>query len=418
MTTETRPEMALSHPSDAAAEGVRGGWAMVAVGFLGLMLGPAALLTMTFGVLAAGLEAQTGWTHSAVAYASTLASLAILVTSPIQGVLTDRLGGRRLILMSLPAFGASLLLFGLAPTSIGAFYAIFTLAAVAGMGLWPGPFMKVVSGWFDRRLGIAFGIMTTALGVSVSVIPLVFRSSFATLGWSTTYMLAGGVILAVVLPAAWRWLREAPPAHGRPEGPRAATGIGPLLVSRAFWIALVTFLALGMANAAILVHGVANLKAAGLPVGAALKIQALVGIGSIVGRLGTGILLDRLDVRAVGAAMFVLAAVYFLVLAQPIAGALPLAAVCGGLVVGAEFNVLGILVRRYLPLPLFGSAYGIGFAAFHLGGAIGSGTLAFLLSRSGSMTEGLWVLLGVSLGCGLLFALVGRPPAARREEPA
>lgn len=397
------------------------GWPAVAVSGAALMVGPSALLATTFGVLAAGLENATGWTFSSIAYGSTIISLVVLVTAPLQGWLIDRLGGRRLVLISLPLFALTLGLFTFATSSIAAFYLVCALAALAGIGLWPGSFMKVVSGWFDRRLGIAFGVVTTGLGISVAVVPLLFGRSFAGIGWAATYALAGLAVLAVVWPLCWRWLREA----GR-GAPGATTQVGTtrlaeLVRARPFWIGIGVFLALGMMNAAILVSGVAILRAYGLSQQAALGAQALVGIGTIAGRLGTGWLLDRVPVRMVGAGMFGLAVVYFAILSGAVPGAAPVATVCGGLLIGAEFDVLGVLIRRYLGNAVFGRAYGLTFGAFQAGGAIGSGLLALLLARTGSFAAGFVALIAICVICAAAMLLLGpqpRPSAAGDAEDA
>ena len=407
--------LSVRDSSFLAAGRISPGWSTVLVSFLALMFGPAALLTMTFGVLAAGLEAATGWTHSAVAYGSTLMSLAILVTSPIQGVLTDRFGGRRVVLASLPLFGLALICLRFSTGSITTFYLVCTCAAAAGLGLWPGPFMKVVSGWFDRRMGLAFGVLTSGLGLSGVVVPLLFGHSFRTIGWSNTYGLAGLVVIVIVWPIAFRWLRES-----RDRGDAAAAalpgGFGAVARSRLFWLTLLLFFALGSINACVLVHGIAILKAEGLTLPEALRVQATVGLGAIIGRLGTGWLLDRLQVRTTGALMFAVSAGYFLILtggmAQPLGF---VAALCGGLVVGAEFNVLGVLIRRHLGGAVFGRVYGLAFAAFHLGGALGSGGLALMLARTGSFGPGLTALLVASLVFAALFLLIGPDPARQGE---
>ena len=400
--------------------GVVTGWKAVFVSFFGLLLGPPALLTTSFGVLAAGLEAKTGWTHSAVAYGSTLISLVVLVTAPVQGYLADRLGGRRLVLLSLPAFAVSLLFFPFATTSIGSFYALCVVAALTGIGLWAGPYMKVVSRWFDRHLGLALGVMTTGLGISGALIPLLFSRTYRLIGWGGTYAAAGALILLVVWPATWFWLREPAGARLDPRSDTAKVATSALLRFRAFPIGLLVFLVLGSINAAVLVHGVAILKEGGLSPESALKLQALVGIGAIVGRLGTGWLLDRLAVRIAGCAMFAFAAAYFLIIhyAGAFHGLTAVAVLCGGLVVGAEFDVLGVMIRRHMTPAIFGRAFGFTFASFHLGGAIGSAGLALLLARTGSFNTALTILTVASILCSGVFVLVGPDPRDRSQENA
>ena len=386
------------------------GWPGVAVSSIALMLGPSALLATTFGVLSTGLENATGWSHSSVAYGSTIFSLVVLVTSPLQGYLIDRLGGRRLVLVSMPVFALTLCLLTLTTGSITVFYLVCAVAALAGIGLWPGSFMKVVSGWFDRRLGMAFGIVNAGLAVSVAVIPLLFGRSFAGIGWGTTYVLAGVAVIAVAWPLCWRWLREAGPDAAGAAGPAERSRLADLVRARPFWISVGVFLVLGIINAAILVHGVAMLQAYGLSQSAALGAQTLVGIGAIVGRLGGGWLLDRVSVRVVGAVSFVLAAVYFVILSGAVPDAAPLATICAGLVLGAEFDVLGMLIRRYLGTAVFGRAYGLAFGAFQAGAAIGSGLLALLLARTGTFAAGFVALIALCVLAGGAMLLLGPQP--------
>ena len=83
--------------------------------------------------------------------------------------------------------------------------------------------------------------------------------------------------------------------------------------------------------------------------------------------------------------------------------------------IGAEFDLLGVLIRRFFGPALFGRAYGTVFSAFQLGGAASSAGLAFLLARSGSFLPGLEGLLAASLVCAALFFLIGPDPVSPIE---
>ena len=152
------------------------------------------------------------------------------------------------------------------------------------------------------------------------------------------------------------------------------------------------------------------LRAYGLSPSAALGAQALVGVGAIIGRVGAGWLLDRVPVRVVGSGMFVLAVAYFVILFGAIPGAAPVATLCAGLVTGAEFDVLGVLIRRYLGNAIFGRAYGLTFAGFQAGGAIGSGVLAVLLASTGSFGSGFISLIVLCVIAGGAMLLLGPQP--------
>ncbi len=395
------------------------GWAAAFVSAIALMFGPSTLVTAIFGVFAAGVEAQTGWSHSDVAYGSSIISLVVLVTSPLQGFLADRFGGRRLVLVCTPLFGACLIALNFAVESIGAFYLACAGLALTGLGLWPLSHMKVVAAWFDRRLGIALGITNVGIGIGAAIYPILFGIGYRSIGWTGVYTLLGLILLLVIWPATWRWLREAPAPEPLLAGSRSSFGPPTLRAAlrfRAFWIGVAIFFTLGCINAALLVHGIAIMKSNGVAPDAAFRLQALLGMCAIVARLGTGWLLDRASVRTVGVVMFCAAAASFGIMSSGLALTLaPLAACLAGLVFGAEFDVLGVLIRRHLGNQVFGRVYGITFAAFHLGGAFGAASLAYTLARTHRFDAGVQTLLAASIGCVLLFMLVGRDPHPAKE---
>ncbi len=402
-------------------DGISRGWAATFLAAFALVFSPSVLIATTFGVMAAGLEAQTGWSHSAVTYGSTIMSVVILLSSPVAGFLTDRYGGRRIVLVFTPLFAISLLGLNFATQGIYAFYLCCFCLSLTALGLWPLSYMKVLAGWFEKRLGMALGVATTGVGVGTALMPMFLGSSFKAIGWAATYTALAIVILIVLWPLTLRLLHE--PADHRPNAagstPQAGLSREALrhaLRSRAFKVGLVTFFALGIINSAILVHGIAVLKWTGMSLEGALKAQALVGLGAIAGRLGTGWLLDRLSVRLVGGVVFALGALNFLILSSEMSRPLAaMAAAFGGFVIGGEFDILGVLIRRHLGTEVFGRIYGFIFGGFHLGGAVGSASLAYLLTRTGSFQTALEVLLAMSVGCAWLFSLVGNDPVRSKS---
>ena len=395
----------MNRQDGQAPEGGRTGWTAALASTFCIMFGPPALLATNFGVLAAGLEGQTGWSHSSVAYASTLISIVTILTSPLQGILADRLGGRRLILISMPLFAVALIAFRFSTGSIGAFYATSVVAAIAGMGIWPLAYLRVMAGWFQRHIGIVTGIVMCGVGLSTTIYPRLLGSSFQNIGWASTYTMFGIALFFVVWPLAWFLVREAP------APPRAVEHVAPAAIpvlDRREWRIIITailvFVVLGVVSSALLVHGVHILRGSGFDVTGALKIQSLVGLGVVVGRLGIGYLLDRFSVRIVGSCMFVIASIAFsLHLGEHARAVAVIASLLGGLVIGAEFDILSVLIRRRMRLAVYGRVFGIIYSAFHIGGAIGSASFAYILDRTGSFQSALVALVIVTLCCAPLF---------------
>ncbi|WP_375395696.1 MFS transporter, partial [uncultured Sphingomonas sp.] len=89
-------------------DGGTGGWRTVGASMFALALGPSAIIILCFGVFLPALHAEFGWPVSQIALGGSISSLAIMLLAPIQGWLTDRYGGRRVILVSLPIWAVGL----------------------------------------------------------------------------------------------------------------------------------------------------------------------------------------------------------------------------------------------------------------------------------------------------------------------
>jgi MFS family permease len=179
---------------------------------------------------------------------------------------------------------------------------------------------------------------------------------------------------------------------------------------------LFTFVAL-----ALVVNFIAIQTDAGMAPTAAGALAFWIGIFAIAGRLGTGLLLDRLRASLVGAAIFclpILACLSFLFLGPEMAF---LSAALIGLTVGAEVDVIVYLATRHFGLKAFGALYGGLLVALSLGTALGPLAAADTFDRTGNYDQFFWVAIGcmvVSVAClaSLPRPAFGSPPHSRPDK--
>ncbi len=115
--------------------------------FLGMVLGPASVLIYSFGVFVGPLEREFGWTRGQISLAATVIVFVSVLTQPLQGALVDRFGVRRVVLISIPIFCASIAGLYFLPSNIFVFYAAWALVTLCGMALWNGSYNKVMAAW-------------------------------------------------------------------------------------------------------------------------------------------------------------------------------------------------------------------------------------------------------------------------------
>ena len=163
---------------------------------------------------------------------------------------------------------------------------------------------------------------------------------------------------------------------------------------------------------ALVVHFVPILKDRGADAMTAAGVASLVGVFSIVGRLGTGVLLDRYRAAVVGAAAFLLPVVAcaLLLFAGANRAAQSVAAAVVGLTLGSEVDVIVYLTTRHFGLKNFGTLYGGLLTALSLGTAFGPLVAAALHDSSGSYQPFLWLTVLSMMGSALALVTLPPPP--------
>ena len=384
---------------------VRPGWATAFASAIGLAFGPSVLQVMALGVFAPYLRHEFGWNIVQISMAATLLAVMTMVASAVQGVLVDRYGARRIILLCLPLFGLGYAAMSLMSGALWQFYLGWGLLPLLGVGLWPASWVKATSSWFDRRLGLAIGVATVGIGLGATLFPLVIHWLAEAAGWRSAFAIIGIASVLIAWPVALRYVhdraREGEPvvAIEREAAPAQAS---------TFWLLFAAFLLLGIYSVSILLHLVSVLGDNGMARDTAVVAQSVLGAMMIAGRLGSGFIVDRVSVRIVVPALATAAVAALVALAAGIAGAGAIvAAAFVGLLIGAEIDVLGFVVKRYFGLARYGTIYGLLFAVFQLGGAVGVLALGRMREASGEYAGGLLALAAACVGAALLFALLG-----------
>ena len=417
--------MSLEVLGDVGGESLRGadgrvrqGWRTSLGSLVGLAFSPSVVQVMSLGVFAQYLHVEFGWSVAQISLASTLLAVMTMIVSPLQGLLADRYGARTIILISLPLFGLGYAALSLMSGALSQFYLGWALLPLLGIGLWPASWVKATSSWFDRRLGFAIGVASMGIGIGAALMPIVIEGIVRTWGWRSAFAAIGIGSIVIAWPIARCFVYDRADQIGRaPAADLPATG--PALPST-LWLLLAAFVLLGIYSTAILFHLVTILTDAGMSRATAVMAQSVLGVMMVAGRLGSGFVVDRVTVRIVMPVLALAAAAALGVLTTSVgdlAGIVAAAVI--GLLIGAEIDVLGFVVKRYFGTARFGTLYGVLFAVFQGGGAVGVLAVGALRDGSGSYTGGLIVLACACLGAAAAFALLGpyrfgiHAPAAR-----
>ncbi len=361
---------------------------------VGLAFGPSTALVFGFGVFIAPLSTAFGWTRPAIAFGSTIIALMAMVVAPLQGYLIDRFGSRPVVLVSVPLFAAGLFAMPYMPGDIRFFYAACMLLPLLGLGLWSSSYLRAVSTWYDRHLGLAIGLANGGIGIGAALVPVIATALMQGGDWGRAYVGLGLIALLVTWPLNFLFFREAAKAavpvgtvgHGSPGDMTFAE----IVRTRSFKLLLVAFVTLGFVNVGLIVNQVPLLIDGGISPARAATAQATLGFAILIGRFLCGILLDRVPAPLLMTVVSLGGVLACLLYVGGVSdAALIISPILIGGVIGAEFDVLSYMIKKYYGIASFGRAYGVVFAIFQLGAAAGATVLPLSVSHAGGYGPGL-----------------------------
>jgi MFS family permease len=294
-TRSTKEDRAGTTPPVSPSSGLYYGWVLV------LTLGVTetvsyGILTYAFPVFLAPMEAELGWSRTALTGAFSLASLVAGVAAIPVGGWVDRHGARGL--MTAGSLLAALLLASWAGVErLWAFYAVWVGLGLASAAVLYEPAFAVLASWFHRRRGRALTVLTFMGGfASVIFVPLA-TGLVAAHGWRSALLwLAGIMLVLTALPHALL-LRRQPSDHGMLPDGGVAGGASPenhparsvpareAVRSRSFRLLALCFSLASLVTTGLAVHLIPLLLERGFTATFAGAAMGAVGLMALPGRL-------------------------------------------------------------------------------------------------------------------------------------
>ncbi|MSO97857.1 MAG: MFS transporter [Rhodospirillaceae bacterium] len=391
------------------------GWSVVLAAAIGVGVGVTGVNTYSLGVFLNPLSETFNWTRTEASASKTFLTLGYVLTAPLIGYLADRIGPRRIGMLSMALLALGM--FGMTQMngSIGFYYLAYFLLALAGCATTPLVWTRGVATWFYQKRGLALGLTLAGSGVAGMLTPMFVGSLISRYGWEAGYM-GMGVLAAIGLIPIWFFFYEnkqtAAEQLARPQIPQSGFSVPETLRSRRFWQIGLAFLLIGGTVSALVVHLVPLLTDAGIPRETAVAFAGLLGVAVLAGRIITGYLVDRFHPPYVAGAFLIMPALGCLLLAT---GSLSpafmfLAAITFGLAAGSEVDLLPYLTARYFGLKSYGKNYGWMFVLFYSGVGVGPLFLGYMFDRFGDYTNALFVVIPILAVGSLAVATLGKAP--------
>jgi len=368
----------------------------------------------SFGLYLEPMTSANGWSRETFALAMAIQNLLWGVAVPVAGVIADRYGTARVVVvggvlysagvagMAMSDSGLALYLSGGILVGLGAAFCSFSLV-LAAIARIIGP----------ERRSLAFGLGTAAGSFGQVVFSPINQALISNFGWYDSLLLMS-VVSLVLVPLAIS-LRGGSASREPVSDQSLTEALGEALSHRSYLLLTAGFFVCGFHVAFITVHFPTYVTDLGLPARAGAYALSLVGLFNIIGSLMSGAFGHRYP-KKVG-----LSGIYF-------GRAL---VICGFLIVPAsELNVylfaasMGLLWLSTVPLTtgivaqIFGirfmaTLFGFVFLSHQVGSFLGVWLGGLIHDRTGSYDAMWWAGVGFGLFAAIVHLPINDSPLAR-----
>jgi sugar phosphate permease len=417
------------------------GW--VIVGVSALVFALVRGVNDSFGVFIVAILKEFDWSRAAVGGVFSCARLTEGTIAVAVGMLSDRLGVRRLVPLSACLAALGLVLASYVHNLWMLYVAYGLVFAVGYCGVGELSHVPLISRWFVRQRGMAIGLAMAGMGLGILFVVPLTQTFIVHFGWRWAYMALAVLLLVGIIPPTLWLQRERPEDLGLlPDGeqrqlpPRQAPGAsaasGPAapaqkewtlreaLRSPTLWMLFVVRILTPLGMMMVVPHHVLYLVGQGFDELMAAFAFGSLGAFSFTGRILFGWLSDKLgtvQTMMLSYSISIVGTLLLLSLHNPTHTWLLW---CHIVVYGIGFGARGPLTSALVTQMFHGRNWGaiLGFLeiASGLGGTIGPWLSGFLFDRTGSYTLSFslsMVLLGLAIVCAWLVGRHWRAEARR-----
>ncbi len=385
-----------------------------------------------FGNFIIPLSKEFGWSRTTVSAVFSLARLEAGFIGPVEGWAVDRLGPRKLMLVGIPVMGLGFILLSQV-SGLFTFMLVYILGITLGNSLGMHvPASAAVANWFNRKRGLAFGIMWSGVGLGGLLVP-VLGWAIDVYGWRDASVYVGIFVIFVGVPVA-ALMRHRPEQYGfLPDGQiiPQKTSNGKLgknedlevdftareaLQTSSFWFLSLSIMARSLVTGGVGLHLVPYFVGLGASPIEAAAYAGSVGVISIPGRFGLSYLGDYFNRRYMMAIslLFMTLSIVLLATADSLSSSIP-GLVAYSISQGGISVIPQSIIADYFGRKAFATISGFRSSIQMLGIIVGPVVSGLVYDRTGSYE---WAFLGFAAASivSMLLVLMALPPSPRPRD--
>jgi MFS family permease len=382
------------------------GYVIVAACFLIMTLAYGA--QNTFGVFFKPMSGEFGWSRAATSGPFALYLVTNGLLSVISGRLSDRFGAWKVVAAGAFVSGIGyILMYDI--HSLWQLYLYYGILVAAGSSAMYVPLVSMIARSFTKRRGLMSGIGISGIGFGIAVMPSISSALIQNLGWRVPLLILGGSVIVLITLLSLLLRYEAKPnlaSTGSDSDKTGQIALNTGLTFREanrtsqFWLIFIAWIFYGIFYQSAVVHIVPYATDMGMTAVKAAGILSIIGLVGTTGRIGLGLLSDKMGNRRTVYISFVVMGLAFLGLAfAPSISMLYFFAVVFGCLFGIGVLVVP-MVTEYFGFKQLGVISGAFVFSNSMGGAIGPPVAGYIFDVTGKYQIDF-------IGCGIIGLAAG-----------
>jgi MFS family permease len=399
------------------------GWVIVATCFIAAT---SYGLFYTFGVFFKSIQTEFGWGRALTGSVHSVHLVIYALSTYFFGRLTDSIGPRRAL-----SLGAFFIGIGLSLCSqihsIWHLYFFYIIASL-GSGVTVSLPNATVQKWFVRKRGLALGLVTAGVGAGTLLLAPLTQHLIASLGWRRSYIIIGICYWALLTLAAMAMVDQPEKKGLKPYGwqdkVRAALEndiqfhdwpAKEAMKTKIFLLIILIYFFTNLPIHMVMIHIVPYLTDLGISRALAAGVLGLIGGISISGRIGMGVLSEKIGWKwGLFLCCLICSIMLFWLISVRSAWTLLVFTLTYGFFYGGKITNIPGLIGSFFGTKSLGEIIGIIHAVSLTGGIIGPVLGGYIFDRSGSYRLA-FLIAALAFLTSAILTLFAHPPRVREK---
>lgn len=346
-----------------------------------------------WSVFKKALVVDLGWSNADASLPYTVAIITFALSLLVAGILQDRMGPRRVLILGTVMVGLGMIISSFATTPM---MLVLTFGIMTGCGIGFGYACLSPSAmkWFHpSKKGLVNGLIAAGFGLAAVYLAPLTSALIAEYGINTSFLVLGVAVLVIAVPLAFTI--NNPPADYVPEAPAGykAKSDKPVdinwrgMLKTPQFYSLWVMYAFASAAGLMIIGNITSIAATQANITDAAYLVVILAIFNSGGRVAAGILSDKIGGVKTLMIAFVMQGINMVMFATfDSEFTLIIGAAVAGVGYGTLLAVFPSIIADFYGLKNYGANYGVLYTAWGVSGFIGPVVAAFAVDTTGTYT--------------------------------